>query len=148
MFPLELAEKFRREKQLKQVRETALNMQDMLTPLVATDLKDMILDAKDKGNSLEILGHGTKRAIGKYSEENIPLTMRRFSEVTLYEPSELVISARAGTPIAEIERELKSYNQHLPFEYLDFSKLFNTEPGYGTIGLFVRHEFFLARAAF
>lgn len=109
-------------------------MQDMLTPLVDRDLKDIILDAKDKGTSLEILGHGTKRMIGRYSEKNVPLTMRRFSEVTLYEPSELVISARAGTPIAEVERELKSYDQHLPFEHLDFSKLFETEPGYGTIG--------------
>mgnify|MGYP003138363197 CR=1 FL=1 len=108
-------------------------MQDMLTPLVDRDLKDMIQDARDKGSALEILGHGTKRSIGHYNEKNVPLSMRRFSEITFYEPSELVISARAGTPIVEIEREIKGYNQHLPFEYLDFSSLFDTEPGYGTV---------------
>ena len=120
-------------------------MQDMLTPLVDRDLKDMILDAKDKGNSLEILGHGTKRMIGRYSEKNIPLTMRRFSEVTLYEPSELVISARAGTPLIEIERTIRSHNQQLPFEYIDFSHLFGTAPELGTIAALFATNFSGAR---
>lgn len=109
-------------------------MEDMLTPLVYRDLQDIILEANDKKNSIEILGHGTKRSIGRYSEKSTPVTMRRLSEITLYEPTELVISARAGTPIAEIEREIKGYNQQLPFEYLDFSALFGTEPGWGTVG--------------
>lgn len=109
-------------------------MEDMLTPLVNRDLREMITEANEKGSRLEILGHGTKRLIGRKAEDAVPLTLRRLSEITLYEPSELVLSARAGTPIIEIERALKGYNQQLPFEYLDFSRLFGTEPGWGTIG--------------
>ena len=109
-------------------------MQDMLSPLVNQDLKDMILEANDKGTKLEILGHGTKRSIGKLAPDSVPLSLRRLTEITLYEPSELVLSARAGTPIAEIERTIKANNQQLPFEYLDFSKIFGTDPGWGTIG--------------
>ncbi|GJM02919.1 MAG: 2-hydroxy-acid oxidase [Rhodomicrobium sp.] len=109
-------------------------MEDMLTPLVNRDLKEMILEANNKKTNLEILGHGTKRTIGRINSDATPLSLRRLSEITLYEPSELVLSARAGTPIVEIERALKSYNQQLPFEYLDFSRVFGTEPGWGTIG--------------
>lgn len=108
-------------------------MEDMLTPLVNRDLRDMIIEANDKGTKLEILGHGTKRSIGRIHPEAVPLTMRRLSEITLYEPTELVLSARAGTPLVEIERIIRSHNQQLPFEYLDFSLLFGTDPGWGTI---------------
>lgn len=110
-----------------------LNMQDMLTPLVNRDLIDMIIEANEKGSKLEILGHGTKRSIGNIHPEAVPLTMRRISEITLYEPTELVLTARAGTPLSEIERTIKSYNQQLPFEYLNFSRLFGTDPEWGTI---------------
>ena len=108
-------------------------MQDMLTPLMGRDLQDIIREANDKGTKLDILGHGTKRNIGTIDDEAIPVTMRRFTEITLYEPSELVISARAGTPLVEIERVIRSHNQQLPFEYLDFSHLFGTDPELGTI---------------
>lgn len=110
------------------------DMDDMLTPLVNRDLIDMIRQANDRKKLLEILGHGTKRSIGRLNPEATPLSLRRLSEITLYEPSELVLSARAGTPIVEIERAVKSYNQQLPFEYLDFSRIFGTEPGWGTVG--------------
>lgn len=109
-------------------------MQDMLTPLVNRDLQDMIREANDKGHSLEILGHGSKRQIGRVAPGTTPVTMRRLTEVTLYEPSELVLSARAGTPLVEIERLIQSYNQQLPFEYLDFSAILDTDPGWGTVG--------------
>ncbi len=108
-------------------------MQDMLTPLVDSEIKDMILEANDQNKKLEILGHGTKRSIGHIAPDSVPVSMRRLSEIRLYEPAELVISARAGTPIVEIERAIKAYDQQLPFEYLDFSHIFGTEQGWGTI---------------
>src|SRR6185437_656843 len=46
---------------------------------------------------------------------------------------ELVISARAGTPLAEIESALAKYRQRLPFEPMDHRALFGTE-GAPTIG--------------
>ena len=54
--------------------------------------------------------------------------------VTLYEPEELVLSARAGTPIAEIEALLKEHRQEFAFEPMDYGPLLGSEPGRGTVG--------------
>ena len=52
---------------------------------------------------LEILGHGSKRGIGRPLQAEHTLDLSQLSGVTLYEPEELVLSAKAGTPLAEIE---------------------------------------------
>ena len=54
--------------------------------------------------------------------------------VTLYEPEELVLSARAGTPLAEIETLLEKNNQQLGFEPMDYGPVFGEKPGQGSIG--------------
>jgi glycolate oxidase FAD binding subunit len=54
--------------------------------------------------------------------------------VTLYEPEELVLSARAGTPLAEIERLLAEHRQEFAFEPMDYGPLLGGEAGRGTIG--------------
>ena len=50
-----------------------------------------------------MLGRGTKRAIGRPAQWDATLDLSALSGVTLYEPEELVLSAKAGTPLAEIE---------------------------------------------
>jgi glycolate oxidase FAD binding subunit len=54
--------------------------------------------------------------------------------VLLYEPEELVLSARAGTPLAEIEAMAAAKGQELAFEPLDFNALLDGPPGGPTIG--------------
>jgi glycolate oxidase FAD binding subunit len=54
--------------------------------------------------------------------------------VTLYEPEELVLSAKAGTPLAEIEALLAASGQELAFEPIDYGPLLGRERGRGTIG--------------
>ncbi|HEY1735833.1 MAG TPA: FAD-binding protein, partial [Methylovirgula sp.] len=61
------------------------------------------------------------------------LSTRALTGITLYEPTELVISARAGTPVAEILVALAKNNQRLPFEPMDHRALFAKE-GEPTIG--------------
>src|SRR6185312_12897856 len=56
------------------------------------------------------------------------------SGVTLYEPAELILSARAATPIVEIEKVLDENNQQLVFEPADYGPLFGLPAGQGTIG--------------
>jgi glycolate oxidase FAD binding subunit len=83
---------------------------------------------------LEIYGHGSKRGIGRPVQAEYGLDLSGLTGVTLYEPEELVLSAMAGTPIAEIERLLRDHNQALAFEPTDYGPLFGAARGRGTIG--------------
>ena len=47
--------------------------------------------------------------------------------VTLYEPAELVIAARAGTPLSEVVRTLAERGQQLPFEPMDYRPLLGSD---------------------
>jgi glycolate oxidase FAD binding subunit len=62
------------------------------------------------------------------------LDLSGLTGVTLYEPEELVLSARAGTPIAEIETLLARNNQELAFEPIDYGAVFGASERRGTIG--------------
>jgi glycolate oxidase FAD binding subunit len=65
--------------------------------------------------SLEIRGGGTKAFYGG-APQGEPLEMRALAGISSYEPTELVVSARAGTPLAELEAALADKGQCLPFE--------------------------------
>ena len=60
------------------------------------------LKARDD-KALEVVGHGSKRAIGRPAQTDLTLDLSGLTGITLYEPEELVLSAKAGTPLAEIE---------------------------------------------
>src|SRR6185437_2593670 len=63
-----------------------------------------------------ILGNGTKRVIGRPIVTPHRVSTAKLSAVTLYEPEELILSAKAGTPLSEIEALLAQHNQQLAFE--------------------------------
>ena len=84
--------------------------------------------------ALEVAGQGSKRTIGRPSQTDITLDLSGLSGVTLYEPEELVLSAKAGTPLAEIEALLDKNNQQLAFEPMDYGPLLGGEAGQGTLG--------------
>ena len=103
----------------------------------ARDVKDVeatIQWALGNHKSLEIVGHGTKRTIGRPAQVDATLDLAGLAGVTLYEPEELVLSARAGTPLAEIEALVDAAGQQLAFEPMDFGPLFGGPPGQATIG--------------
>lgn len=83
---------------------------------------------------LEITGQGSKRSIGRPAQAEHTLDMSRFSGVTLYEPAELVLSARAGTPLAEVEKLLADNGQQFDFEPMDYGPLHGLPKGQGTLG--------------
>ena len=86
------------------------------------------------GKTLELIGRGTKRAIGRAAQWDATLDLSGLSGVTLYEPEELVLSAKAGTPLAEIEALVAASKQELAFEPMDYGALLGGEAGAGTIG--------------
>ncbi|HAL37517.1 MAG TPA: glycolate oxidase subunit GlcE [Polaromonas sp.] len=67
------------------------------------------------GTPLRIRGGGSKDFYGQALTGKV-LDMSRFAGVISYEPSELVVTARAGTPLAELEALLATQGQCLPFE--------------------------------
>lgn len=77
--------------------------------------RDRILAAAADKRSLRIRGGGTKDWYGQALDGEI-LDTRAFSGIVDYEPTELVITARSGTPLAEIEAALAERNQMLAFE--------------------------------
>ena len=60
--------------------------------------------------------------------------MSNYSGIIDYKPEELYITVKAGTPLKEIQNQLKKNNQHLAFEPINFSEIFKTSANEGTIG--------------
>ena len=89
-------------------------------------LTDHIQSARARGATLAIYGGGTKSFYGE-PPRGEPLRLSELTGISSYEPSELVVSARAGTPLRELENVLAERGQCLPFEPPRFS------PG-GTVG--------------
>src|SRR5258705_13978179 len=109
-------------------------MTETVRPRAAQEVEDAVQWALGHGRAFEIVGHGSKSAIGRPAQTDLTLDLSGLSRVTLYEPEELVLSARAGTPIAEIEALVASSGQQLAFEPMDFGPVLGGPAGQGSIG--------------
>src|SRR5436305_1289134 len=109
-------------------------MSDTLKPRDGKDVEAAVQWALGEGKTLEVMGQGSKRSIGRAAQWDLSLDLSDLSGVTLYEPEELILSAKAGTPMAEIETLLAANNQELAFEPIDYGPVFGANPGRGTIG--------------
>src|SRR6266850_6400724 len=98
-------------------------MPDLIKPRDAKDVEAAVEWALAEGKTLEIVGHGSKRGIGRAAQWDLSLDLSGLSGVTLYEPEELVLSAKAGSPLAEIEALVAAKGQQLAFEPMDFAPL-------------------------
>src|SRR3954469_10621677 len=109
-------------------------MTDTLKPRDGKDVEAALQWALAEGKTLEVMGQGSKRGLGRAAQWDLSLDLSDLSGVTLYEPEELILSAKAGTPIAEIETRLEKKNQELAFEPIDYGPVYGAAPGRGTIG--------------
>jgi len=76
-----------------------------------------------------IEGRGTKRAMLRPVQAARTLSTRNLTGIVLYRPTELMIRARAGTPIPEIEAALAGNNQQIIAEPPDLTAMFSaSEP--------------------
>ena len=78
-------------------------------------LIDRVQGARSAGTQLCIRGGGTKDFYGEAPQGEL-LDTRGLAGVSSYEPTELVVTARCGTPLAELEALLATQGQSLPFE--------------------------------
>ncbi len=88
----------------------------VLKPDTEADVADAIRDAARAQSPLAIEGGGTKRHLGRTVDAPAILKLSGLAGITMYEPDEMVFTARAGTPLAEIEATLASKGQCLAFE--------------------------------
>ena len=114
-------------------------MENEITPGTPEEVLDAVAGALAEGTPLEILGAGTKRNYGRPAEAERTLKLSRLAGITLYEPNELVMTARPGTPLGEIEASLDKNGQQLAFEPADYGPLLagakgGEEAGGATIG--------------
>ena len=107
-------------------------MTSILLPDSETEIEAIVHEAAQSHSPLAIHGGGT-RPIGKPVHADRTLSTKLLTGITLYEPSELVLSARAGTPLAEIQQTLAANRQRLPFEPIDYRPLLGNH-GIPTIG--------------
>ena len=78
-------------------------------------LIDQVRDATASGRPLRIAGGDTKAFYGEPVVGDT-LSTRSWSGIVSHEPSELVVTVRAGTPLATLEAALADKGQCLPFE--------------------------------
>ena len=78
-------------------------------------LIDQVLAARAARQSLDIRGGGTKDFYGG-PRQGEPLDVKPLAGISSYEPSELVVTVRAGTLLSELEQTLAAQGQCLPFE--------------------------------
>lgn len=82
----------------------------------SAELRAQVREAFAKGQSLEIRGSGSKSFYGRPVCADGVVDLGRHRGILAYEPSELFLTARAGTPLREIDAALAERGQMLPFE--------------------------------
>jgi glycolate oxidase FAD binding subunit len=99
------------------------------------DVIEAVHQAREWQSPLEIVGAGTKQAFScAVVTMGSVLDVSELSGIVSYQPEELIITAKPGTPVAEIEAALAEKGQRLGFDPPDWGPLLGREPGAGTIG--------------
>ena len=108
-------------------------MSETAQPRNGDELQEVVAWAAGSRTALEVIGSGTKRAIGRPMEAAMRLDLSGLSGIDSYEPEELVLTAGAATPLTEIEALLAQRKQALAFEPPHLDKLLGSD-GAGTLG--------------
>lgn len=78
-------------------------------------LQTQVQQAASNGHAVNVVGGGSKHFLGRHSQ-GATLNINQHRGIIEYDPRELVITARAGTTLQEIEKTLANSQQMLPFE--------------------------------
>jgi glycolate oxidase FAD binding subunit len=97
-------------------------------------LLEIVKAAVAEEEPVEVIAGGSKRGFGRPMQTPHLLDVSAFSGITAYEPEELVLTAGAATPLAEIERALDGARQMLAFEPPDWRRLLASEAAAPTLG--------------
>lgn len=87
-----------------------------------SEISAAVVEAARTKKPIQITGSDSKSFYGNASRCVEKLSLKQHCGIVDYEPAELFITARGGTPLTEIEAELDKHNQMLPFEPPHYGK--------------------------
>jgi glycolate oxidase FAD binding subunit len=106
----------------------------MFSPGDVAELREAVADALAAGEPVELVAGGSKRGLGRPLQTPHTLDLSHLSGIRNYEPNELVLTAAAATPLAEIELALAQHRQMLAFEPPDWRRLLGALDAQPTLG--------------
>lgn len=78
------------------------------------ELQELVKDHK----RIHVIGNGSKPSLHQTTADVLVAELNGFRGIIEYQPQEYTMTVRAGTPVAEIQAELKRHKQYLPFDPL------------------------------
>ena len=105
-----------------------------MRPVDEREFSRLLAEASATSTPIALAGAGTKAGVGRPMNATTHLSTRALRGITLYEPNEMVMSARSGTSLAQIEDALSARRQMLAFEPIGLAYLAGGEAADGTIG--------------
>ncbi|MGI4732580.1 MAG: FAD-binding protein [Janthinobacterium lividum] len=105
----------------------------VILPATEDDVADAVADAVRDDVRLAIVGGGSKVGVGAPTGAQ-ELSLRGVAGVVDYDPAELVLTVRPGTPLAEVQALVAGADQMLAFEPFDHGPIFGAATGAATIG--------------
>ncbi len=103
-------------------------------PQSVGEIADLLAEAAHAKIPIEVRGRGSKHELGRLVQTGSVVSTERLVGISLYEPTELVLSAAAGTPLAEVEGVLAERGQQLAFEPIDLGPALGSAPGEASVG--------------
>lgn len=100
-----------------------------MRPETADQLAEAVQTAIVEARRLDVRAGGTKERWGRLTDADTRLDLAALAGTVLYEPEELVLTAKPATPLAEIEAMLAERRQHLAFEPPDLGPLLDGPAG-------------------
>jgi glycolate oxidase FAD binding subunit len=95
-----------------------------LTPRDEAEACAMVAEARGRGEALDIGGGGSRAGFGRPPQGKRRLSSAGLDGIVFHEPAEMVLRAKAGTPLAAIAAALDAHDQMLPFEPIDHRALY------------------------
>ena len=108
-------------------------MAESLRPADAGGLAEAVTWAVSHEQPLDVVAGGSKRDLGRPMQSAATLALSAFDGIVDYQPSELVLTAQAATPLATIEAAIEAERQMLAFEPADYAPLLGGRGG-ATLG--------------
>lgn len=105
-----------------------------MRPIDEREVARVVAEAYATKTPLEVMGAGSKQAIGRPMQTAAALSSKAMRGITLYEPTEMVMAARTGTPLSQVETALAERGQMLAFEPVDYGPVLDGEAGQASIG--------------